>query len=327
MTIDELSVFHFDKDAINTDGTGTTALEYLRYKRCADALLKAELQILNRVPLTLADMAYIWKERLKLPDLDILVRSIYTVLVHEGATDYSDESMIYLSDTPFQVPPDTFLLKLNTFRGVEPMLINIQAVLRQQIMQCDFKHLAIERPCVRFLVEWIQSALKINEPSTSAQVITEKTDNKNSTSEKRGIQQKPAVNANLEEASVNSTSSTAMNAYHIKEEIDRSVNEQLGRALEKQKEGNSRLFLGETVENLRYEMIKMQQELLKRKVLNPLFYNALSVDTAPFDKKMTKVVKRPPRLSTLISQRVFVGKVSSISLHRLFIISDTDFVE
>jgi hypothetical protein len=73
--VDELASLNFNVNDNNT--MGINALELLRFKRCADALIKAELQILNKVPLSISDIDYLWRQRTRYKDVEVCSSLLY----------------------------------------------------------------------------------------------------------------------------------------------------------------------------------------------------------------------------------------------------------
>ena len=82
----------------------------------------------------------------------------------------------------------------------------------------------------------------------------------------------------------------------LKAEIDRSVKLQIDKALKERKTAKGAPDADAT-DGLRYELLKLQQELLKRKVLNPLHYRLVSMENAISGKRNSD--KRPRAASRL----------------------------
>ena len=156
-TIDELSTFAFRPD----ESIGINTMEVLRYKRCADALLRAELQIMNKIPLTISDLQFIWKLMKSSKDIEVLMRCIYTILINENVELFTDHCLVYLSEVPFVTTPEMFLQQLNAFKGTKQILVNILASTRHIYNQCQLDSYKDE-PCVQFLTSWLETVLHVH---------------------------------------------------------------------------------------------------------------------------------------------------------------------
>ena len=290
-TIDELSELSFRID----DGLGIDTMEILRYKRCADALLKAELQSLNKVPLTLADLHFIWKLMKTSNEVDVLIRCIYTILMNETAPAFTEQSLVYLSDIAFAISPEVFLQQLNAFKGTHPMLINVLAAVRQTFSQCQLDSYK-EEPCLQFLIHWLETVLQVN---SSMVIASPRTESK--TKEEKPKPQKE-VSRSIESQKEPTVGDQGLRMSKLKAEIDRSVKQHMDKYL-KERKGKTNTVNSDDTESLRYELIKLQQELLKRKVLNPLHYKLVSVDSSLSDQKLSEKKQRTTsRLSAIYTQ-------------------------
>lgn len=281
---------------------GVNALEHMRYRRCADALIKAEIQVLNKMPLSIHDTEHIWKVRTSSSDVDTLIRCVHTILINETRTDFDDQCLLPLSrHIPLLVSSAEFLKRLNEYKGTTLMLTNVEAAVLHEFGAVDWKAIS-EEPAIRFLVTWLQSALRVPasvsaagpsaESASLAQVVWTKGSAEPGQVKSAQTKGKSGVPS--------SGSGGGASMGRIRAEIDKSVRLQVTKAL-KDAASAKETHATEVVENLRYEMVKLQQELLKRKVLNPLHYKAVSVDVASIDKKMSADAKHGSRLSTITS--------------------------
>lgn len=290
-TIDELSSLAFKPD----ENLGINTLEVLRYKRCADALLRAELQILNKIPLTISDLQFIWKLMKSSKDIEILIRCIYTVLMNENVASFTDQCLAYLSDLPFVITPEIFLQQLNSFKGTQPILVNILASTKHIYNQCQFDSFK-EEPSVQFLISWLETVLQVHTSLKSDAVNAAETKDVEAKPPKLEKEVSKAIRS---EARLSPGSGDGTRLNKLKAEIDRSVRLHIDKALMERKMGKGAAADVDATEGLRYELIKLQQELLKRKVLNPLHYRLVTVDNALNDQRhhSDKRQREAPRLT------------------------------
>ena len=275
-TIDEISTLAFRPD----ENLGINTMEVLRYKRCADALLRAELQIMNKIPLTMSDLQFMWKLMKSSKDVEILIRCVYTVLINENISTFTDQCLAYLSEMPLVITPEFFLQLINSFKGTQPILVNILASTRHIYNQCQLDSYKGE-PCVQFLISWLETVLQVH---TSLQSDASKMVEMKDVEVKPSKLEKEVSKTIKSEVDRSPGSGDGIRLSKLKAEIDRSVRLHVDKALKERKAGKGAPDADAT-DGLRYELIKLQQELLKRKILNPLHYRLVNVDNAISDQR------------------------------------------
>jgi len=133
-------------------------LELLRYKRAAKALLKAESQVMNKMPVSLQDIERIWYRMSEDENLDKIVRCVCTYLENNKPNAVGREPELhYLTGAIIHMEPHDFLMRMNAFRSDRTMRVDVHAAVRQTLKYCDFDHFT-DAPSI-FLVEWVNSAL------------------------------------------------------------------------------------------------------------------------------------------------------------------------
>lgn len=133
-------------------------LELLRYKRAAKALLKAESQVMNKMPVSLQDIERIWYRMAEDENLDKIVRCVCTYLENNKPNAVGREPELhYLTGAIIHMEPHDFLMRMNTFRADRTMRVDVHAAVRQTLKFCDFDHFTDAASI--FLVEWVNSAL------------------------------------------------------------------------------------------------------------------------------------------------------------------------
>lgn len=134
-------------------------LELLRYKRASRALIRAEAQILNNLPLTLHEVERFLVRMADDINIEKLTRVVCTLLDN-------DRTGLVVSDSPdlrcllnpiFNIEGYDLLARLNRFKGTHPMRVDVQVVVRQHLQECNFDYL--EDNCSRFLLDWINLVL------------------------------------------------------------------------------------------------------------------------------------------------------------------------
>jgi hypothetical protein len=74
--------------------------------------------------------------------------------------------------------------------------------------------------------------------------------------------------------------STSSSLRNVRREVDKMLKKHgIGRSHDHEETDGDESLEPETLSALRYELVKMQQELMRRKVLDSRYYNAISVDT------------------------------------------------
>lgn len=133
------------------------ALELLRYKRASKALIRAEAQVANKLPINLQDVEKLLFEMIDDPNVEKLVRSVSTLLDNDGP-DYGREAQwISLHSPQFHIEAHELLTKLNAYKGDHPMRVDVQAAIRQTLRDTNLEFL--EDKTAIFLVEWVNSVL------------------------------------------------------------------------------------------------------------------------------------------------------------------------
>jgi len=162
-TIDELSGMDIPRPPKGGDlEQELHVLELLRYKRAATALLKAESQLLNKLPVSLVELGAVFKRMEEDRNAEMLLRIVGTLLnndrtMYDTTTAFSDLRL--LTDSVMHVTDFQMLTQLNRFKGDAPMRADVQAAVRQAMHACSFEFLT-DRASL-FLVEWVNSVLGI----------------------------------------------------------------------------------------------------------------------------------------------------------------------
>jgi hypothetical protein len=145
-------------------------LELLRYKRASKALIRAEAQILNRLPIDLHEVEHWLQKMIDDHHMEKLMRAICTLLDNDR-DNFSQEADLSCLQAPiFNVEAHELLRRLNMFKGAHPMRVDVQVAVRQHLRDCTLDHL--EDPVSSFLIEWMelvmQTSKTIDAPSSSA---------------------------------------------------------------------------------------------------------------------------------------------------------------
>jgi hypothetical protein len=134
-------------------------LELLRYKRASRALIRAEAQIMNNLPLTLPDVERLLLRMADDSNVDKLIRSVCTLLDNDrtGAVAAESPELRCMTNPIFNIEGYDLLARLNRFKGVNPMRVDVQVVVRQMLQDCSFDYL--DDVASRFLLDWINLIL------------------------------------------------------------------------------------------------------------------------------------------------------------------------
>ncbi|KAJ1433161.1 hypothetical protein B484DRAFT_447409 [Ochromonadaceae sp. CCMP2298] len=131
-------------------------LELLRYKRAARALLRAECQVQNNLPVGLHEMERLIGRMGEDENVERLLRAT-AVLLDNDRTELSKEpEMRCLTHPAFAIDGFDTLNRLNRFKGEHPMRVDVQVAVRQLMDQCSF---GVEETTTTFLLEWVQLVL------------------------------------------------------------------------------------------------------------------------------------------------------------------------
>jgi hypothetical protein len=137
-------------------------LELLRYQRAAKALIRAEAQVLNRLPVSLQEV-----ERLLLKmnddlNLEKLIRCVCTLLDNDRYS-VQHHTMEIVSDLKclrspmFNVEAHELVTRLNNFAGTQAVRVDVQASVRQMLRDCVFDYL--DDNVSAYLLEWVNIVL------------------------------------------------------------------------------------------------------------------------------------------------------------------------
>jgi len=164
-TVDDLATLEISlpsngdgKEALGSD-VELKVLEFLRFKRAADALIKVERQLQNTLPFSLKDVERLWYRMAEDSSSNILVRCVCTVLVNSGEGTATDGSELrFLTGSNLHIGPSEFLDMLAGYRG-DPRKIrmDIRVNLSQLLKNCNLARLKDRTSS--FLVEWLRIAL------------------------------------------------------------------------------------------------------------------------------------------------------------------------
>jgi hypothetical protein len=318
-------------------------LELMRFKRASKALLRAEAQALNKLPISLSDLENLWIRKERDSELNIIVRAACTVMFNRSSETKFSPILNFLTDPQILIEPQGVLKRLNNYGVFDGLPAIAEAAVRHSLRECSFS--GINDSAALFLIEWMVAlignlgsdvnvtttamsssgtpvkqrskiALSKNEvswgdmisgsglglqrpPSQGGQIVdpnddgvllrsientefvsnfsqlsaTNKLSKKDST--KRGLRRRSKSNELPIESSAPST-------QQVKREVEKILKKHgIGRSHNHITDGggDGETLEPETLSALRYELVKMQQELMRRKVLDGKYYSALSVDT------------------------------------------------
>jgi len=165
-TIDELAIVVPPHPEAGNVDEELKVLELLRYKRAARALLRAESQVLNRLPIELFDVERLLSRMAEDMNVEKLARSICTIIDNDRI-DYNGDMQPNLTclNTPiFQIEGYELLKRLNNFQGALPMRVDVKIMIRQFLQGSMFDYLV--DPVSRFLLEWIDIVLGSSKSAT-----------------------------------------------------------------------------------------------------------------------------------------------------------------
>ncbi len=144
-------------------------LELLRYKRASRALIRAEAQILNRLPMDLYEIEN-WLQKMNDDyHMEKLLRAVCTLLDNDRDNFSQEADLTSLQAPTFHVEAHELLRRLNMFQGAHPMRVDVQVAVRQHLRDCTLEHL--EDSVSLFLIEWmelvLQSSKTVDAPGSS----------------------------------------------------------------------------------------------------------------------------------------------------------------
>lgn len=156
-TIDELAVANIPRPQPGNVDEEMKVMELLQYKRVSRALLRAEAQMLNRLPIDMVGLERLLERMKDDFNLDKMFRSVCTILDNDTASSHGEANLTCLLSPVFNVEAHDILTRLNQFRGAQPMRIDVQVAIRQRLRECSFEYL--EDPISKFLLEWMELVL------------------------------------------------------------------------------------------------------------------------------------------------------------------------
>jgi hypothetical protein len=310
------------------------SLELLRYKRASKTLLKAEAQVLNKMPLSLEDIELLWKNMENNKHQKNLIRVILTLLDDDNTLgNPRGPQLRYLVDNSLYTEPAEFLRKLTNFNDRSQYSVDIVAAVKHVLKSVSTK--SFTDIASAYLCEWLRAVLggalfkgegisanggivsdisigSLNNnishtalsPSVEAFEETEERDHSPVTNNKKNKLNIQSENG--DEQSVGqmtkdknkfqaaNTNATSGNPSSTNKRVSKSIASHQMTQSERKAKINAALHPGfvndKTSKNassdgvsadnfnaLKYELIRMQQELLRRKVLDPKhFLHAMS---------------------------------------------------
>lgn len=138
-------------------------LELLRYKRASRALLRAESQVGNRLPVELYDVEKLLTKMTDDFNVEKMLRCVCTILDNENAEFASEPVMTCLTRPIFNLEAHEFLNRLNAFKGIRPIRIDVQIAMRQTLRDLVLDYL--DDPVSRYLIDWLEVVLGSSKPS------------------------------------------------------------------------------------------------------------------------------------------------------------------
>lgn len=166
-TIDELAAINPPHPQAGNLEEELKVLELLRYKRASRALIRAEAQVLNKLPIELYGLEQLLERQIDDINLEMLLRSVCTLIDNDGHEYREDPDLTCLLRPVFDLEAHDILFRLNSFRGVTPIRIDVQIAVRQALKDCVFDYLS--DPTSIFLIEWLQIVLGSNGSSLEFQ--------------------------------------------------------------------------------------------------------------------------------------------------------------
>lgn len=156
-TVDELATMTTPEPEAGNLDEELKVLELLRYKRASRALIRAEVQVVNNLPINLVDTEKLIVKMSDDPNVEKLVRAASALVDNDRLDLGLEANMSSLTAPVFSIEGHQLLLKLNQFRGIYPMRIDVQIAIRQLLRDSAFDYL--DDPVSSFLLEWINLVL------------------------------------------------------------------------------------------------------------------------------------------------------------------------
>lgn len=342
-TIDDLAQLPIPTPEPGNSEQELRALEFMRYKRASKALLKAEAQVLNKMPILLEDVERVWFLKDQNSNVNALLRVAATILNEDNHVGSDREAQLsLLQGSPIEMDPAMFLRGLNKFRSGMQLPADVQAAIRQALHSCDLSH--ISDPTVEYIGEWVgvvigttlvvrrdllnssqsqhsksfshvaqiggsrgrsrgptpelsastyenipqQSSIRGTSPDTPMRSRTHHNISRGGTSPPQGDKLSSTIGPGT--APPAPIQKSKHKAKFMAEKADITLASAMGAAKKQDAKRKTEIAklkanggLGASEQGelnaIRYELIKMQQELLRRKILDPRHYKAASIDS------------------------------------------------
>ena len=158
-SIDDLSDIQTPLPESNNISEELRVLELMRYKRAAKALLRAEVEVTNNLPISLDDVETMLLKRAIDPKVDLLFRSVCTLLYNCPSICKEGPGILFLSEGRVTVDAEDLLKNLNLYKSIDVPEVNIQAATRVALKDLDLDKLNTDNPAIIFFVEWLMALL------------------------------------------------------------------------------------------------------------------------------------------------------------------------
>ena len=134
-------------------------LELMRFKRAAKALLRAEIQIQNNLPINLVDVEELVVKRNSDPHLDLIFRTACTLLYNDASITGGDTGpgLRIMNDSRIIIEAQDLLMKLNQFKGSSVSNVTLKSAVRHALRELPL--LRIRGNAAIFLLEWMAALI------------------------------------------------------------------------------------------------------------------------------------------------------------------------
>ena len=156
-SVDELAVMSAPQPQPGNLEDELKVLEIMRYKRASKALLRAESQVTNRLPLTLQELEFIWLRMNEDAHRERLIRCVICLIDNDHAEMGQPPDLSALMTQAVTLEPFEFLNRLNAFKGQETMRIDVQVPVRKALRDCALEYMEDEGSV--YLIEWVNAVL------------------------------------------------------------------------------------------------------------------------------------------------------------------------
>lgn len=156
-TVDELAEMVTPTPTAGNLEEELKVLELMRYKRAAKALLKAEAQVLNRLPVTLQDLERMYFRMTEDLHVEKLVRAVATLLANPNPNFGQEAVLYFLTERTLSLEPHNLLRQLNAYRGGQAVRVDVQASVRKFLRDVPLEFM--EDHTSVFLIEWVNAVL------------------------------------------------------------------------------------------------------------------------------------------------------------------------